>query len=643
MKNNKIYLTESEIKYIVKQGVERLLMESQESDSQKLAIRYVMENLNWDKERANYFVRKTLRDRITPLRNKRIAKFTLGVTRMWLKGELYDDNTVSSLNATLPLLSAHINEYDKDLNGITARELIGRFVQVRQDNMNNERAEIEAMDFSQGSNYQIHKIDSFEEAQKYYEYTNPNSRWCLTYMENMYDSYTRNGINQMYFCLRDGFEDVPQQVGENCPLDEYGLSMLSIIVDETGGLAYCTTRWNHENGGNDNAMNAKEVSQVVGANFYQVFKPNTKWQEITANLNQQLMSDIPLEDIFDKVSESCKNDEFIPVALKGRKNYVTRDRKLLCKKWFDDVSPFYDGAGKVIQGGRTNFVNAKGELISQIWFDWAQHFVNGAAMVGFEDNYDNGSAPWNFVNIKGQLILKNNFAEGRNFSEDGYAPVRFDDADGWTIIDRNGNDVLNGKTYNSISKVYDGRCYVIIYNQKTGIDSFYIMDVKTGELLNKEPFYHIEYEGSGIYRVSNLSNTRVRFINRDAQYINDDVYDAASSTFGTKGVSAVRMGRKCNLLRPDGTYCSDVWFDAMTNIRGTSCFNVYLEEYGSNIIDVHGKMLSKVWFTNVGNPHISANNEICRFYRDKQNNVWVFKAEGDSGIVVPLNKADFLK
>lgn len=81
----------------------------------------------------------------------------------------------------------------------------------------------------------------------------------------------------------------------------------------------------------------------------------------------------------------------------------------------------------------------------------------------------------------------------------------------------------------------------------------------------------------------------------------------------------------------------------MTNIRGTSCFNVYLEEYGVNIIDVCGKMLSKVWFTNVENPHTSANNEICRFYRDKQNNVWVFKAEGDSGIVVPLNKADFLR
>ena len=642
MKNNKIYLTESEIKYIVKQGVECLLMESQESDSQKLAIRYIMENLKWDKERADYFVRKTLRDRITPLRNKRIAKFTLGVTRMWFNGELDDDNTVSSFNATLPLLSAHINEYDKDLNGITARELIRRFVQVRQDNMNNERAEIETMDFSQGSNYQIHKIDSFEEAQKYYEYTNPNSRWCLTYMENMYDNYTRNGINQMYFCLRNGFEDVPQQVGENCPLDEYGLSMLSIIVDETGGLAYCTTRWNHENGGNDNAMNAKEISQVVGANFYQVFKPNTKWQEITANLNQLLMSDKPLEDIFDRVSTRYINDEFIPVKFKGLQNYVTRDRKILCKKWFDDVSPFYDGVGKVIQGGRTNFVNAKGELISQIWFEWAQHFVNGAAMVGFEDNYDNGDMPLNFINTNGQLISKDNFVTGRNFSEDGYAPVHFKNADGWTIIDRSGNDVLNGKTYSSISTVYDGRCSVSIYNPKTGIDYFYIMDVKTGKLLNKEPFRGLAYEGYGIYRASIFSRTGVRFINSDAQYINDDIYDASSTTFGTKGVSQVRIGTKLNLLKPDGTYCSDVWFDALSNIRGTSCFNVYLEGYGNNIIDMHGKMLSSVWFIDTGERCQSINNYICRMYKDKSDNVWVFKSEGDSGIVVPLNKADFL-
>jgi hypothetical protein len=166
--------------------------------------------------------------------------------------------------------------------------------------------------------------------------------------------------------------------------------------------------------------------------------------------------------------------------------------------------------------------------------------------------------------------------------------------------------------------------------------------VRLGELLNKEPFHRLEYEGVGIYRVSNFSNTRVRFINSDAQYINDDVYDSASTNFETKGVSAVRIGSKCNLLKPDGTYCSDVWFDAMSNIRGTSCFNVYIEGYGNNIIDVHGKMLSSVWFTSTGDRCPSSKNHICRMYMDKNNNVWVFKAEGDSGIVVPSNKADFL-
>jgi hypothetical protein len=80
----------------------------------------------------------------------------------------------------------------------------------------------------------------------------------------------------------------------------------------------------------------------------------------------------------------------------------------------------------------------------------------------------------------------------------------------------------------------------------------------------------------------------------------------------------------------------------MANIRGTSCFNVYLEGYGNNIIDVHGKMLSSVWFTDTGERCPSTNNCICRLYMDKSNNVWAFKAEGDSGIVVPSNKADFL-
>lgn len=49
----------------------------------------------------------------------------------------------------------------------------------------------------------------------------------------------------MYVCMKDGFEDVRRMEGENFPLDEYGLSLVAVSVDDTGRLNTCTSRWNH--------------------------------------------------------------------------------------------------------------------------------------------------------------------------------------------------------------------------------------------------------------------------------------------------------------------------------------------------------------------------------------------------------------
>ena len=256
-----------------------ILNESQESTSQHEARALLMNKLGWDKERADKFIRVDLRNDITALRDKKIGKFTLGVTRMFLDKQLDNANVISDLNVTLKLLSAHLNEYDRNLNGLSAQELIEKFAQTRQDNTDAERQEIDSMEFGE-SNYTIVPINSFEEAQRYYKYTNPASPWCLTHMEDMFESYTCDGINQIYFCLRNGFENEEPIPGEACPLDSYGLSMISVIVNEKGELAYCTSRWNHENGGNDSVMKPKELSEILNVNFYQVFKPNNKWNEM---------------------------------------------------------------------------------------------------------------------------------------------------------------------------------------------------------------------------------------------------------------------------------------------------------------------------------------------------------------------------
>ena len=92
----------------------------------------------------------------------------------------------------------------------------------------------------------------------------------------MYNSYTKDGLGLFYFCLKDGFQNVKEEIGEDCPLDEYGRSMIAISVNDDGSLNTSTCRWNHDNGGNDKIFkDAREVSEFFGVNFFETFKPRS--------------------------------------------------------------------------------------------------------------------------------------------------------------------------------------------------------------------------------------------------------------------------------------------------------------------------------------------------------------------------------
>ena len=371
-----------------------MINESQESKSQSEAIKLVMNKCGWDKAKADKFVRIDLRNDITPLRDKQIGKFTLGVTRMHLNNEITDANTISDINATLKLLTAHLNEYDRNLNGLSAEELISKFKQARENNVKKEKQEINGIKFGT-SDYEIVKIDSFNDAKKYSKYTNPNSRWCLTYMENMYNSYTCDGINQIYFCLRHGFEDIKPVVGENAPLDEYGLSMLSIIVNEDGELAYCTTRWNHYNGGNDSAMDAVEISKVVNVNFYEVFKPNTKWKDMLDNVKQRLANGESPKEIFNYVGNFRYG--YARVELNKKWNFINKNDEIISDKWFNFVGNFQDGYAQVKLNNKWNLINKDGEIMSDKWFDTLYYFEYGYAKVKSNNK-------WNIINTDGEFL-----------------------------------------------------------------------------------------------------------------------------------------------------------------------------------------------------------------------------------------------
>lgn len=190
---------------------------------------------------------------------------------MVLDGLFNDESKIRQLNQVLKYIATeeYSGEYNQDLNGEDAETLINRFSGVVQQDIENDKQNIGNTQYKQNNNYNIVKIHSFEEAEKYSRYTS----WCVTHDLNMYNSYTAEGDNIFYFCLKDGFENIQLEKGENCPKDEYGLSMIAVSVCPDGSLNTATCRWNHDNGGDDNILTTEEISQIIGRNFYQTFLP----------------------------------------------------------------------------------------------------------------------------------------------------------------------------------------------------------------------------------------------------------------------------------------------------------------------------------------------------------------------------------
>lgn len=209
------------------------------------------------------------------------AKFFLGATRIF--GEILKNshsendinNQCSEFDKILGIISNdsnHINEYDNNLNGLTLDKLQEKFGQKVKDLSAKEKEEINSKEYTRNKRYTITPCNTWEDITKFGK---PLTTWCVAQKngEYAYDSYTNNGICKFYVCTRDGYENLKPIPGDNPPLDEYGLSMIAICVNADGSLKTCTCRWNHDNGGDDNIMSTKQISDLLGVNFFETFKP----------------------------------------------------------------------------------------------------------------------------------------------------------------------------------------------------------------------------------------------------------------------------------------------------------------------------------------------------------------------------------
>lgn len=473
-------------------------MKGSDSKSIHQAKRLYMKCTGKSSEEADYFVRIALRNDLPVLRGKEGSKFILGVTRMFLVGELCNARVINDLNNTLKLIaSGHRKEYNRNLNGESAQALIHRFSGVVKEVGDRDREELSKEQFTENKEYTVVPINSFEEASRYSEYTT----WCITRQEYTFNSYTGDGIKQFYFCLRDGYQDVSEVKGKNCPLDDYGLSMVAVSVDENGALHTCTCRWNHDNGGNDNIMDTKQISRLIGRNFYEVFKPNHKWEEMLATAKERLANG---EDP-KKVLHFCEIIDwgFAKVKLGVKCNFFNAKNGFLSEQWFEDSGYFSNGFAEVCVNGKWNYINDKGEYLSGQWFDSTTVFENGFGVVTL-DNKEN------LINENGELFSEQWFEYCNKFHED-LATVKLNGK--WNYINKKGK-YLTGLGFECCNNFYGG---------------------------------------FGSVRL----NGKWNYINKKGEYLSDLWFDRCESF--QDGFGHVFLGKKENYINENGDFLLNEW------------------------------------------------------------------------------------
>ena len=462
-----------EVKYITKlMGISEekcyLITENAKNNNMKPARKYLEEKLGWDNEQIMDFFGKMQHD--IPNVRMNNCKYFLGVTRMIMEKQLTNGESIMKLNSILKYINndESLNtSFDRNLNGLTFEKLSEQTTEGMEQAYKSERERLGSTDFGErNTSYNIVKINDFEEASEYSKFTS----WCVTHDDEAFDSYTNNGICVFYFCLKDGFESIPEKIGENCPLDEYGLSMLAVCVDENGECNSITCRWNDNNGGNGNIMSTEELSRLLGVNFYEVFKPSTvfkdKLEKALSLANKGDFSGFDNIDNFDK-------NGLAKVELNNKWNFIDTNGNLLSKQWFDYISYFENGFAKVMLNNKYNFIDVNCNLLSKQWFYIVYDFNEyGISKVKLNNK-------WNFIDTNGNLLSQQWFDNVYNFNEYGISIVVLNKK--CNLIDTNGN-LLSQQWFDNIFSFNKNGIAQVELNRKWNLID------KNGKLLSKQWF-----------------------------------------------------------------------------------------------------------------------------------------------------------
>lgn len=210
------------------------------------------------------------------------------------------DNNVKQKNTLIRIVRVFktnddiFRECNAQKDNITFHELSERFQPIFESE---DKADTEAADNVPVSDngYDIIEVPDFETVHRIGMKSCSQSTLCFAESMNVWNGYKGdNDENRAYVCLKHGWEDIPEEMTEGYPYDDYGLSMIFVFIgpadkEGNGEIVTSHTRWNHgiirETNFTqiyptatyvsdcDHVLTKTTLSQIVGKPFSSTFKP----------------------------------------------------------------------------------------------------------------------------------------------------------------------------------------------------------------------------------------------------------------------------------------------------------------------------------------------------------------------------------
>lgn len=178
------------------------------------------------------------------------------------------------------------------VNHMSIEDVAKRCENIKEEEKKKSEEELKNQEYSNDSDFELIPINSFDEFYNKFggratgdgrsdSYAGAGgTAWCHTNDEGVYNGYnwTNGGENKFYVLANKNWKNIPfdKESNENNPKDDYGNSLIAILVNkETGELKNATLRCNHV-GVKRNADNQyrkySDLSKIAGFNVEKAVK-----------------------------------------------------------------------------------------------------------------------------------------------------------------------------------------------------------------------------------------------------------------------------------------------------------------------------------------------------------------------------------